>query len=376
MLDVLIIGGGPAGAVSAIKLRRRGRSVLLVEQRRFPRDKVCGECLSSLGISVLERLGVANSVRDRHPRELRRAVLYAPDGRSCGLHLPQTMWGISREALDATLLRAAADAGAQIFQPARCEGIHGGTQPYAMIRDLSDNSVQRLEARWIVVADGKAMTPTRPRTSGDLGVKARFENLQAPADAIELFGLRGHYGGLAPIEEGWNAAFSVPAARVAQYGADLDALMKAVIAENIILARRLSGATRTSAWLVSPLPRFGVGESWPKGVVPIGNAAAALEPIGGEGMGLAMRSAEIAAAAVDDALRSGMPIGSDLRRSFHRLWARRRLFCRALAMAMSHPPAARLTVLLGSAGAGLPELALAAMGKLPRPMARFMPVAQ
>jgi len=376
MLDVLIIGAGPAGAVAAIELRRRGRSVVLVEQRRFPRDKVCGECLSSLGISVLQRLGVASSVRNLHPRELRRAALYAPDGRFCKLHLPQPMWGISRQALDATLLTAARDAGAQIFQPARCEGVYGGTQPYAHVRDLLANSVQRLEARWIFLADGKAMVAERPRATGDLGVKARFENVQMPADAIELFGLRGHYGGLAPIEDGWNAAFSVPAARVAQSGADLDALMKTAIAQNVALAQRLAGATRTSPWLVSPLPRFGVRKSWPDGVIPIGNAAAALEPIGGEGMGLAMRSAEMAATSVHVALRSGAPIGPQLRRGFHQLWDRRRFFCRALALAMSHPTAARLTVMLGSAGAGLPQLALTALGKLPRPVARFAAVTQ
>jgi flavin-dependent dehydrogenase len=376
MLDALIIGGGPAGAVAAIELAGRGRSVVLVEQRRFPRDKVCGECLSSLGISVLQRLGVATSVGHLRPRELRRATLYAPNGRSCELDLPQPMWGISRQALDAALLTAARDAGAQIFQPARCEGIHGGTPPCAMVRDLSDNSTQRLQARCIVVADGKGMVAQRPKLTGDLGVKATFENVQVPADAIELFGLRGHYGGLAPIEDGWNAAFSVPAARVAQFGRDLDALMKTAIAQNVALARRLSGAARTGPWLVSPLPRFGVQATWPQGVVLIGNAAAALEPIGGEGMGLAMRSAEIAAAAVDAAWRSGAPVGSELPGRFHRLWDRRRFFCRALAMAMSQPTAARLTVMLGSAGAGLPRLALGAMGKLPRPVARFAAVTQ
>jgi flavin-dependent dehydrogenase len=344
----------------------------LIEQRRFPREKVCGECLSSLGITVLERLGVAGLVRALRPTELRRAVLYSPDGRSCELVLPQAMWGISRNALDETLLSAARDAGTKIIQPARCEAVHGGTAPHAEVRDLSDNSVRRLEARFIVVADGKgALMPARRGATADLGVKARFENLSGPADAIELFGVRGHYGGVAPIERGWNAAFSVPAARVAKYGRDLDLLMSAVIAQNVVLERRLAGARRVGAWTVSPLPRFGVRGHWPGGVVPIGNAAAALEPIGGEGMGLAMHSAEIAAGAIDAALCSGRNIGRELPMRFHRLWHRRRYICRALALAMSHPPAARLTVMLGSAGAGLPELALAALGKLPPSFARF-----
>jgi flavin-dependent dehydrogenase len=98
------------------------------------------------------------------------------------------------------------------------------------------------------------------------------------------------------------------------------------------------------------------------GIVPIGNAAAALEPIGGEGMGLALRSGEMAAAAIDAAIRSGAQIGRELPRRFARLWRSRRIFCRALALALSHPPAARVLIALGSAGVGT-SLALAAIGK-------------
>ena len=56
MPDVVIIGAGPAGSIAAIILARAGIDVVLIEQHRFPRDKVCGECLSALGIDVLRRL--------------------------------------------------------------------------------------------------------------------------------------------------------------------------------------------------------------------------------------------------------------------------------------------------------------------------------
>ena len=58
--DVTIIGAGPAGSTAAILLARAGWDVTLVEQSRFPRDKVCGECLSALGFDVLERLGLVD----------------------------------------------------------------------------------------------------------------------------------------------------------------------------------------------------------------------------------------------------------------------------------------------------------------------------
>ena len=60
-------------------------------------------------------------------------------------------------------------------------------------------------------------------------------------------------------------------------------------------SQRFRQAQRDSEWLASPLPRFAFARPWPGGIIPLGNAAAAIEPVGGEGMGLAMRSAEMAA---------------------------------------------------------------------------------
>jgi menaquinone-9 beta-reductase len=360
--DVTIIGGGPAGCVAAIALARQSRSVLLVEQRKFPRDKVCGDCLSSVGIETLENLGLAAAVRRLGVVTLRQAIIHAANGSSCRIALPRPMWGVSRQALDTALLKSAREAGVRIFQPARCEAIEAGRPAAARIRDLSTHASQRVESSWILVADGKAALLPRHRRSGDLGVKATFA-LAGHQEAIELFGVRGHYGGLAPVEAGkWNCAFSVPASRIARYQGDLNALMQAVIRENPALSRRLGGAVRLTPWIASPLPRFGVQRHWPEGIIPIGNAAAAIEPIGGEGMGLAMRSAFWAAQFIGDN-RSISRDTRELVTRFARLWRSRRAACRTGAMALSFPLAARLMVAVASASERLTELALRASGK-------------
>jgi 2-polyprenyl-6-methoxyphenol hydroxylase-like FAD-dependent oxidoreductase len=101
------------------------------------------------------------------------------------------------------------------------------------------------------------------------------------------------------------------------------------------LRGRLKEARRTSAWFVSPLPRFPVSYDWPEGVIPLGNSAAALEPIGGEGMGLALRSAELASEWLV-AHGAAMPRASqELLRRFSRLWSPRRVACRAAAVILS-----------------------------------------
>jgi 2-polyprenyl-6-methoxyphenol hydroxylase-like FAD-dependent oxidoreductase len=186
-------------------------------------------------------------------------------------------------------------------------------------------------------------------------VKAHFTGVDAPRDAIGLFGARGHYVGLAPIEGGrWNIAMSVPARRVHEHRGELDELFAHVTRENTALARQMRRSERISRWLTSPLPRFSVANRWPKSIIPLGNAAAALEPIGGEGMGLAMRSAEL----VTQLLAVGQPIGD-----FQNLWRTRSLACRAAALAMSSPRIARCAIAMSSSSNQLNRLILRLIGK-------------
>lgn len=339
MNPIVVIGAGPGGSVAAALLARGGLPTLLVEQTRFPRDKVCGECVSAMGWEVLARIGVTNELKSAGAVELTRTQLHSADGRVAELVLPRAMWGISRAVMDSVLLDAARAAGAEVRMPARCERIELGHTPRMRIREITTNEVTSVVANCVVLADGKsALMPPRPRSTGDLGIKAHFIDVQAEANAIALFGVDGHYGGVAPIEGGrWNVAFSMPRPRVEKVR-DLDELFATVLMENATLAACFRNARRVSEWLASPLPRFGVRRRWPAGVIPIGNAAAALEPVGGEGMGLAMRSAELAAEEIIRSIRTNSPVRQDaLRRRFCALWGTRRLACRAAALWVSSP---------------------------------------
>ena len=364
--DVTIIGAGPAGCVAAILLARAGWDVTLVEQHRFPRDKVCGECLSALGVDVLRRNHLADAVLKLGPSRFHRSIVVAPSGRSIQFDLPHTMWGVTRAALDACLLGLARQAGATVVQPARCEAIEIEPRLSVQLRDLATNQVRTAHPSHVLLADGKAaLAVDRPAPTGDLGVKAHFRGVTAPRDAILLFGLHGHYVGLAAVEGGlWNLAMNVPAWRVRAYGGDFDALLDRMVQENEGLRVCTARAERVGDWLASPLPRFPVSRDWPRGVIPLGNAAAALEPIGGEGMGLALRSAELAAEALIAAERSGTLVDvAALRRSFDRLWRTRRFACRAAALAASSPAIAGVGAEAFASSEWLQRLALDLAGK-------------
>src|SRR5262249_15404809 len=160
-----------------------------------------------LGIDVLARHDLHRSIESHRPVHLIQSELIAPDGSVATIELPRAMWGISRSVLDAILLRIAREAGVTVLQPAICEAVNANR---VTCRDLESNQSCEIDSQYVVVADGKAACglPHRTATS-DLGVKAHFVGVDSPRDTISLFGLRGHYVGLAAIEEGrWNVAMS------------------------------------------------------------------------------------------------------------------------------------------------------------------------
>src|SRR5690349_16150089 len=76
MSEAIIIGAVPAGSFAAILLARGGWRVTLLEKHPFPRDKVCGECLSALGLSVLQRADLLTTLTPDSPVILKRANLH------------------------------------------------------------------------------------------------------------------------------------------------------------------------------------------------------------------------------------------------------------------------------------------------------------
>lgn len=337
---VSIIGAGPAGSTAAILLARGGWDVTLIEQHRFPRDKVCGECLSADGIALLERIGLLDNLTGLKPTIFSHAAIHASDGQSVRLQLPRPMFGLSRRQFDGLLLDVARDCGVAVLQPARCESVEPGTYISLRIRLLDSNSVVLHEADHVIVADGKgALSRTAAAPTRDFGIKAHFEKVHGPRDMIELFGCNGFYGGLAAIEGGrWNAAFSVPSEYLKTHRGNVSALFAEIVNDNRVLSKRMQRARQVGKWLVSPLPRFAVRNHWLAGVIPAGNAAAAMEPIGGEGMGLAMQSGALAASS----LMAGGHV--PLIDGYRRLWRTRRPFCRATALLVSRPGLARAFV--------------------------------
>lgn len=310
--DVIIAGGGPAGASAAIHLANRGARVMLAEQKRFPRAKLCGEFISPECARHFERLGVAEQMFAARPARLSATVFYSRKGKS--VSVPSAWFGayglalgLSRAEMDERLLRRASDAGASVLEDAHVAGLVGDENRVRGVRVRVEGSEQEYHAPLTLDATGRGRVlarrvgPQRNRSKSQraplVAFKAHLENAEVADGKCEIYFYRGGYGGLSSIENGIsNLCFIASARDVRACGAEAERVMREVVCQNHRAARVLSHARTCSPWLAVSLEGFGWHSVAPvNGLLAIGDAASFIDPFTGSGMLMALESGELAA---------------------------------------------------------------------------------
>lgn len=286
----LIVGGGPAGAAAAIGLARAGLPHLLVERSRETGDALCGGFLSWRTLDRLAALGVAAD--DLNRARLTRVRLFA-GGRTATAPLPRPAITVSRHRLDTLLLARAAAEGAAIERGVTVRAIEGRTARTA-------DSVL-LDADTLFLASGKhdirgLARPAEARGADPtLGLRVRLAPSAAltrlVGGAIELHLFDRGYAGLALHEDGsGNLCMAVHRSRLTEAG-DPAALLRALGGDPYLAERLAFLDPGAPVDAIANVPYGWSAHDAPAGVFRLGDQAAVIPSLAGEGMGIALASA-------------------------------------------------------------------------------------
>ena len=369
--DVVVVGGGPAGAAAAITAARAGRQVVLLDKARFPRDKFCGDGLTTGALRLLERLGLQP---DKVPSWTTASdvMVSSPSGRTARFPLPRengVFAAVARRVdLDAALLQVARDEGARVLDGHRVTAVH--QRPDRVV--VQADGVDEIHARYLVAADGM-WSSVRKLLGIDLPAPADLSGKQPGTYLGEWHAFRQYFTDVGPaardlwvwfepdILPGYAWSFPLPdgGANVGfgiQRGGKLSTQDMKQVWPELLSRPRIAEVLGPNARAESP------HRAWP---IPariddmplcagrtlfVGDAAAACDPMTGEGIGQAL----VTGIAAAEAIEHGGPFRDAVVRATYEAAVRRELVAdhrmsMLLIRALRHRRGARAGVAIAGA---------------------------
>ena len=311
--DVAIAGGGPAGTSAAIHLAQLGFRVLLAEQKKFPRAKLCGEFISPECLRHFEQLGVARDIAAAGGASLTETTFYSRGGKKVTV---PTNWfengwtaiGLSRAEMDLRLLERAKEVGVNVLEEAQVLDPILNNQRAIGMQIRWRDQVHDCFAPLVIDATGRARLLARrihkagqhPQRARFVAFKAHLRNARVATGACEIYFYPGGYGGLNNIEgDVSNLCFIVAANQVRRTGSNMQQLLETTLMKNSRAAFTLRDTEVVTDWLSVALEGFGSHKLVPApGLLVIGDAAAFNDPFTGSGMLMALESGAILAQSV------------------------------------------------------------------------------
>ncbi len=279
--DAIVVGGGPAGSVTAALLAERGHHVLLLDKARFPRHKPCSEYVNPAAARILSDLGLDRELLTLGAHQVEFMAIHAPGGQRFLVDFAAATpgkyaLGISRYRLDALLLDRARKAGVQVREGAHVRDLVLAAGHDKGVAVTIGGRREVLRARLVIGADGRHSVVARAldletplRWPRRIGLVAHYRGVSGLARGGEMHVARHGYAGLAPLEDGLtNVAFVADSAAVAARAGTLEEFFAAGLSGMPLVAARLAGAERQGGsvgwvrWLTGRDASTAMGSCW------------------------------------------------------------------------------------------------------------------
>lgn len=303
-----IIGGGPAGAVTAIYLSRLGYSVCLFEKKSFPRDTLCGEFLSVEVINILQELDLLEQFLSLKPNTITRFRFINNDSKEITVPLNFKGFGLSRSVFDHFLLSQGKASGAVIFQPAEITEITNKGGSFILTVNNKKIAIdEKITVSKLIAAWGKQSKLDKILIrnftnikSGMIGVKIHFDKKHVSSfdsNEIRIYAFDKIYCGVNFINEGLvNLCYlekrvnpSVPPK------IQFVRMMKLSNNFRFLFQNDLEKELQEKSIIGTGNIFFGRRNLIERGIYTIGDAARVIAPLTGDGIGMAMESARLLA---------------------------------------------------------------------------------
>ncbi|MCP4434180.1 MAG: NAD(P)/FAD-dependent oxidoreductase [Actinomycetia bacterium] len=314
--DAAIVGAGPAGAAAAITLARSGLDVVLIDKAEFPRDKICGDGLTSLALGLLEDLGVDPTTMSDW-MWASDCQVRSPSGHSELFALPRDQGHfaavVPRAQLDAELVDVARKAGAEVIEG---HAVTGAVERSDGV-ELTIGKDTPVAASWVIAADGmwspmrKHLGVAQPGYLGEWHAFRQYASGVGGRGAEELF-----VSFEADLLPGYFWSFPLPGER-ANVGFGIQRGGKVQVQEMKRLWADLLERPHVREVLGEGFEMEGTHRAWPipariDAAVPatrrtmfVGDAVGACDVMTGEGIGQALLSGVRAAESVIDCGQGG-----------------------------------------------------------------------
>jgi geranylgeranyl reductase family protein len=392
--DVLVVGGGPSGAACAYWLASAGHDVVLVERKRYPREKTCGDGLTPRSVRQLEDMGLGEELAGAGHRF--SGLRSHGFGRTLELtwpshpSLPGYGYVITRKDLDAMVAERAAKAGAVVWdgteavQPLTEGGLVRGAVVTPVVKDGGVPEPAEIRARYTVVADGansrfgRSLGTSRDR-SYPLGMAIRGYWTSPRHDEPWIdswLDIRDKGGNVLP---GYGWIFPVGDGRI-NVGVGLLSTFNQWKAVNTTHLLQSFSEYAPESWGIRPETACGpaTGGRLPMGMsvgphrgptwLVVGDAGGTINPFNGEGIAYAYESGRFAADAVGLALATddGMALSTYEQRlkSEYGLYYK---VARAFVRVIGRPELMKVLVTTGMRSRSLMEWVLRIMANVLRP---------